>query len=189
MNVNLFEVYSMDKMNSLVDIREASEKLYNYIKDNYGLEKKRIYACIGTPKLVGDSFGPRVGNLIDKYVDKGFNCEVMGNIREPLHALNIEERTSYIEDNSVIIAIDSCVSSCGNRDIVIENNGIKPGLACKKELGLLGDISILSRIREDKSRSLQELLESVKEEDIESQATFVAHVIVKVEEMIACEEK
>lgn len=86
-----------------------------------------IIVCIGTPRVLGDSIGPLIGTY-----------------DEPVHALNIYEKIKYIKKkygNSHILAIDACISTGEAKlyNVIIQNEGIKPGAGCGKDLPIIGD--------------------------------------------------
>ena len=114
--------------------------LINFIDKDYS---KIAIVCIGTDTSTGDSFGPLVGHQLMKY--KGmYDFELYGSLEEPVHALNLEQIISRIEEeNTLIISIDACLGrydSIGK--IQIGLGGIKPGSGVGKDLPRVGDIFI-----------------------------------------------
>lgn len=93
---------------------------------------------IGTDKVVGDSFGPLVGEFLCRR--KIPNTKVIGTLKNPIHALNLHtvNTTGYFT-----IAIDS---SMGERECLynfaIKPTPIYPGCAVGKQLNPIGDMSI-----------------------------------------------
>lgn len=98
------------------------------------------FICIGTDRSTGDSLGPIVGYNLTKL---GYT-NVMGTISLPLHAVNLQERTSEINKSSkTIIAIDACLgqlSSVGR--FQVGKGPIRPGAGVNKDLGEHGDYHI-----------------------------------------------
>lgn len=93
--------------------------------------------CIGTPNTIADSLGPCVGTLLE---DSNLSVKVLGTIREPLHALNLEEQLRKVEGYT-IIAIDATIGrQIGS--IACTREGIYPGAGVRKKLGYVGDYSI-----------------------------------------------
>ncbi|MBE5732045.1 MAG: DUF1256 domain-containing protein [Clostridiales bacterium] len=109
------------------------------------LGKNPIIACIGSTKIISDSFGPTVGQLlVDKYQ---VNATVIGTLLSPLHAVNIVDRiqlATRLSPTSKILAVDAYESPHNVDSIRIINGGIKPGLASGKDLPRIGDVSIIS---------------------------------------------
>ncbi len=128
--------------NSLNDY--SSEGIADALKDcNYN-NKKPLFICIGSDLVLGDSLGPLVGTLLKK---RNINSYVYGTLNFPITAKEVEYARTYLKEmhpNSVSIAIDAAV---GNEDDVglirVVNKGLKPGLAVEKNLGVVGDISII----------------------------------------------
>lgn len=106
--------------------------------------KNPIVACIGSTKIISDSLGPFVGQLLtDKYQIK---ATVVGTLASPLHALNLTERMQEAVINnptSKILAVDAFESPLNKDCIKILGGGIKPGLASGKDLPRIGDCSIV----------------------------------------------
>lgn len=96
--------------------------------------------CIGTDLVSGDCLGPMVGQLL---IDRDLPAFVYGTLVSPITALNVAEYYSYIRKNhfSTVIAVDSCVGS-NVGSISVFKGGLFPGAASKKNLPLVGDISV-----------------------------------------------
>lgn len=69
-----------------------------------------IFVCIGTNKLIADSFGPRVGDILKVYF-KNFNqIQVFGTMKCPIHLQNAPIFLDYLQQNiNNIILIDSAL--------------------------------------------------------------------------------
>ncbi|MGG7059899.1 spore protease YyaC [Clostridium tertium] len=117
---------------------EISKKIKKYIKSD------TIIICVGTDKCIGDCLGPLVGSFL---IENNFPLPVFGTLESPIHALNIEEKLSYINKlhpNSNIIAIDACLgdeSSIG--EIHTRDYPIHPGKGVGKSLPEVGHQSII----------------------------------------------
>ena len=84
------------------------EELTKYLVKH--ITKDTIILCVGTKKVWWDKLAPMVGTLLK---NNGFPLEVIGTMKDNVHAINLEERMGNIEKGRNIIAIDSAV---GNRD-------------------------------------------------------------------------
>lgn len=115
--------------------------------------KKPIFICVGSDLVLGDSLGPLVGTLLKKSGAKPF---VYGTLNAPITAKEVEYAKTYLKQmhpNSILIAIDAAVGEEEDVGIVkVLNKGLKPGLGVNKQLGVLGDISIIGVVA---SKSLQ----------------------------------
>ena len=118
--------------------KEVASKIKKYLKDD------TIIVCVGTDKCIGDCLGPLVGSLL---IENNFPLPVFGTLQSPIHALNIEEKLSYIHNlhpNSFIIGIDACLGdekSIG--EIHIRDYPIHPGKGVGKLLPEVGDMSLI----------------------------------------------
>ncbi len=106
--------------------------------------KKPIIICIGSDLVLGDSLGPLVGTLLKKRKLRGY---VYGTLNSPITAKEIEYAKTYVKlmhPGSVIIAIDAAIGSADDVGLIkVQNHGLKPGLGVNKNLGVIGDISII----------------------------------------------
>jgi putative sporulation protein YyaC len=99
-----------------------------------------VFVCIGTDRLTGDSLGPLVGIFL---CELGYE-NVIGTINDPVHAVNLHERLREIESGKIVIAIDASlggVDSVGTYSVI--HGSIKPGAGLNKDLGEVGDYSIV----------------------------------------------
>ena len=98
-----------------------------------------IFACVGTDRSTGDSFGPIVGTSL-----KSLGYHVVGTLEKPLHAENLKERVDgEILPDKFVIAIDAVVGrpdSVG--DIIAKMAPLYPGKGVGKDLGRVGDAVI-----------------------------------------------
>lgn len=113
-------------------IKEELEKIITH---------NTIVVCIGTPRVIGDSIGPLIGTNL-KWLNT--KIPIIGTYDEPVHALNIYEKIKYIKKkygNSHILAIDACISTGEAKlyNVIIQDEGIKPGAGCGKDLPIIGN--------------------------------------------------
>ena len=91
-----------------------------------------IFVCIGTNKLLTDSFGPRVGEKLEYNFRKYKNVTVYGTMKSPVHLKNAPNLSKYLNqfDNKQIILIDSAI---GKKEYIgksfVNMGGIKIGSA------------------------------------------------------------
>ncbi|MBQ8178038.1 MAG: spore protease YyaC [Clostridia bacterium] len=104
-----------------------------------------VILCIGSNQVMGDSLGPKVGDLLrDKYNTPAY---VYGGINHPVNGVNYYEYYCFLKKThpkSLIIAVDACV---GNPEdvgkIKYSALGLKAGEALSKNLPRVGDIGVL----------------------------------------------
>jgi putative sporulation protein YyaC len=117
---------------------EISNSIENYLKDD------TIIVCIGTDKCIGDCLGPLVGTIL---MDRHFELPVYGTIKNPIHALNINNKLLEIKKKhpkSFVIGIDACLGDPNSiGEIHIRDYPINPGKGVGKTLPQVGDISIV----------------------------------------------
>lgn len=105
------------------------------------IDRDTIFVCIGTPKCIGDSVAPHIGDkLLEKGIDKH---RVIGTKESPITRLNvreiIEEINIHHKDKN-IIAIDACISpSTKIGTVILDNKGVQPSGALTDEFPFIGD--------------------------------------------------
>lgn len=103
-----------------------------------------IFICIGSDLVMGDSLGPLVGTFLKQ---KNIRSFVYGTLNFPITAKEVEYARTYLKQmhpNSISIAIDAAVGDNDDVGLIrILNKGLKPGLGVDKNLGMVGDLSII----------------------------------------------
>ena len=107
-------------------------------------KRKPLIACIGSDLVLGDSLGPLVGTMLIK---KNISAYVYGTLGSPITAKEIACAKSHLKvlhPNSFIIAIDAAVGKTDDIGLIkVSDKGLKPGLGVDKNLGVIGDCSII----------------------------------------------
>lgn len=102
------------------------------------------FLCIGTDRSTGDSLGPLVGYKIKDLGSR--KVHVCGTLEDPVHALNLPERTRGIKENlhkPFIIAIDACLGSLEHVGYIMMDTGpLRPGAGVNKKIDPVGDMHI-----------------------------------------------
>lgn len=111
---------------------------------------KVIFVCIGTNRMTGDSFGPKVGDNLKSKFQNIPNIEVYGTANEPVHFLNAQKYLQTInKENACIIVIDSAFASYQNIGNTYVNwGGMKLGKAFQKEFYFPANMNIKTVIAE-----------------------------------------
>ena len=113
------------------------------------ITKDTIVVCVGTKKVFWDRLSPMVGTILK---ENNFPLEVVGTMKDNVHAINLEEKINAIDKSKKIIAIDSAVGEkCDVGTIKVGSVPLTPGAGVDKDLGVVGDCSILG-ITIEKSR-------------------------------------
>ncbi len=141
-----------------------------------------VIICIGTPKVVGDSLGPKVGTILKRRKLKAF---VYGDNNRSVTALNFRDYCSFIKKNhrnSLIIAVDAGLSMDDEvGDVKMSTAGVSPGGALDKSLGTIGNIGVLGIVGRSGKENMKTLIDA-KVDFIDSLAENVAERVVDVVE-------
>ena len=131
------------------------EEVYrNFVKDFSVILRKKvqdleisklIFLCIGTDKIIGDSFGPLVGYKLKNLFYGENNIKVIGDLENTVNAKNVIKIMDSIKNTHetyFLIAIDAAISNkieIGR--IVVSNSKMNVGGNFNKEI-YVGDVSI-----------------------------------------------
>ena len=132
------------------------EEIYNnFVQDfsNILREKMRdleisklIFLCIGTDRVIGDSFGPLVGYKLQYLFKDEENIEVIGTLNDIICMHNISKiiyKISNTYPDSFLIAIDAALSNRNNiGKVIVSNNSINVGSGFGKNNIYVGNMSI-----------------------------------------------
>jgi len=131
----------------------CSDGIFQSLLECNSKNLKPVFICIGSDLVLGDSLGPLVGTILRR---KNIKSYVYGTLNYPITAKEVEYAGKYLKQmhpDSISIAIDAAV---GNPDDVglirVLDKGLRPGLGVDKNLGVVGDISIIAVVA---SKSLQ----------------------------------
>lgn len=119
-----------------------------------------VILCIGSTQVMGDSLGPKVGDLLrTKYNTPAY---VYGGSKHPVNGVNYYDYYRFLKKKhplSLIIAVDACV---GNKEdvgkIKYSLDGLKAGEALSKNLPKVGDIGVLGVVCERQCDNLKALM-------------------------------
>lgn len=122
---------------------ELKDKLQRTLLSQHISAQDIVILCIGTDRATGDCLGPLVGEHLQQVLP---TLPVYGNLKEPIHALNLETTIQSIYNNHknpFIIAIDA---SLGIQEHVgyatLSPSPLKPGKGVNKNLPAIGNLSI-----------------------------------------------
>jgi len=122
----------------------ASDGIFQSLLNFNPNNKRPIFVCIGSDLVLGDSLGPLVGTFLKS---KGVRSYVYGTLNLPVTAKEVEYARTHLKQmhpNSTVIAIDAAVGDPDDVGLIkITNKGLKPGLGVDKNLGIIGDASII----------------------------------------------
>ena len=122
----------------------SSTGIYQGLIDCNIKNKKPFFICIGSDLVLGDSLGPLVGTFLK---NKNIGSYIYGTLNFPITAKEIEYARTYLKQmhpNSISIAIDAAIGESEDVGLIrVLDKGLKPGLGVDKNLGTVGDISII----------------------------------------------
>lgn len=123
---------------------------------------KIILLCIGTSKIMGDSFGPLVGYKLKNKINDD-RIIILGDLKDNINALNIEKRLVEVKKDykdSLIIAIDAALSK---KEDIGKIDVYPYGISIRKALGennkKIGDLSIKAIVASDYKKTIDNYLE------------------------------
>ncbi len=141
-----------------------------------------VVLCVGTTKVVGDSIGPRVGDIL---VERGADAYVYGKSARPVHGRNYSEYVDFIRTHhreSITIAVDACLGAKEDvGKVKYAFKGLSAGSALKKDLPTFGDLSVLCVVAERSGDNLTSLIRA-EEALVESLADRCAKKILTIVE-------
>lgn len=114
------------------------EAFFAGIRDRH-IRDAVTFLCIGTDRSTGDALGPLVGT---KLTELGFG-HVIGTLREPCDATNLEQRMAEIPEGRVIIAIDACLGMADSVGYyLVSGQPLQPAQSVGASLPEVGHYSI-----------------------------------------------
>jgi putative sporulation protein YyaC len=102
--------------------------------------------CIGTPRVVGDSVGPRVGSLL-KAAGLPDRIKIIGCTDEPVYRGNLISMLMNLRNDALLVCVDAALSN-NFPAINIRTGPMQPGVAVSDELPKLGDVSVICGVAE-----------------------------------------
>lgn len=116
-----------------------------------------IFLCVGTDKVIGDTFGPIVGSLLISKQKNHFipNMEVIGCLEKNIGFNQIHQQVEKVKlnyENPIIISIDSALGKKDNiGKIFVNDDGIIFGKSLDKKNNKVGDLGIRAVVGENKN--------------------------------------
>lgn len=133
------------------------------------------FVCIGTNRIISDSFGPRVGKKLKQVFYKNENINVYGTMENPIHLKNVEYFLKKMENKNQIILIDSAIGrkeDIGNT--YVNRGGMEIGKAFNHSMYIPANINIKTVI------GAKEYMPNYSIYQIEQIANKVAYKIVQI---------
>lgn len=110
-----------------------------------------VVVCIGSDLAIGDSLGPITGSML-KFKTQGLRMFLYGTLASPVTAKEVGYMRKFLQEThkgSRIIAVDAAVGSEGDVGLIkLQDSPLLPGAGANKQLGAIGDISVLGIVAE-----------------------------------------
>ena len=114
-------------------------------------EKLPVVVCIGSDLAIGDSLGPIVGSML-KFKTQGVGIFIYGTLSAPVTPKEIKYMRTFLKEThrgGPVIAIDAAVGEAGDIGLIkINDTPLLPGAGANKQLGAIGDMSIMGIVAE-----------------------------------------
>ena len=111
----------------------------------HNIDKNAIIVCIGTPKVILDAVGPKVGQMLKNNED----ILVYGTVDEPANAITIDRIRVELGEkypDRKVLAIDACLDCDPSNKLgkfTFRNYGVCPGAGVGKNIEEVGDVSLV----------------------------------------------
>ena len=147
-------------------------------KDHF-LTAPPVIVCVGSDLAIGDSLGPICGSML-QYKTQGVNVFLYGTLAAPVTAKEIKHLREFLAQthkNSPIIAVDAAIGNEGDIGLIkISDKPLFPGAGANKQLGAIGDMSILGIVAE-KSLANYGLLNTTRLNLVYSMSEIIANAL------------
>ena len=127
-------------------------------------EKMPVVVCIGSDLAIGDSLGPITGSML-KFKTQGMGVFLYGTLSAPITAKEIKYIRTFLKETHrghPVIAVDAAVGDAGDIGLIkVNDTPLLPGAGANKQLGAIGDITVMGIVAE-KSIANDGLLNSTR---------------------------
>ncbi|MCM3736293.1 spore protease YyaC [Bacillus cytotoxicus] len=194
MNIGSFRLpfFGKDSQQIMYNDINCNQTISNFLLSHLPIEQNSplIILCIGTDRSTGDALGPLVGSKLQDYNIQSFH--LYGTLESPVHALNLEETITEIQEsfvNPFIIAIDACLGKSQNiGSITVGTGPSKPGAAMNKKLPAIGDMHIHGIVNLNGFMEFF-VLQNTRLNLVMKMATGIAKSIIETDKKIAVMKK
>ena len=138
----------------LLRLKEKSKTMGAGMRSNNKkpfFNKPPVIVCVGSDLAIGDSLGPIVGSML-KFKTQGLNVFLYGTLALPVTAKEIRYMRSFLKEShadSPVLVVDAAVGAEGDIGLIkINDSPLRPGAGANKQLGSIGDLSIMGIVAE-----------------------------------------
>ncbi|HKL98763.1 MAG TPA: spore protease YyaC [Mobilitalea sp.] len=139
---NRITYFNSNEQNTAYELgRALSGLMMEQIRSNRSI----VFLCIGSDRATGDCLGPIIGYKLSRF-KKQQNYYVYGTLEDPVHAKNLKDTVTIINqthEDAFIIAIDASLGKSDHIGYITLGEGpLKPGAGVDKDLPAVGDLFI-----------------------------------------------
>ncbi len=110
-----------------------------------------VVLCVGSDLAIGDCLGPITGSML-KRKTQGLPTFIYGTLSAPVTAKEIRYMRKFLKEThprSPVIAVDAAVGGEGDIGLIkISDTPLRPGAGANKNLGTVGDLSVMGIVAE-----------------------------------------
>ena len=110
-----------------------------------------VVLCVGSDLAIGDSLGPITGSML-KRKTQGLNAFVYGTLSSPVTAKEMKYVKDFLKSThprSTVVAVDAAVGGAGDIGLIkVTDQPLRPGAGANKDLGAIGDLSVMGIVAE-----------------------------------------
>ncbi len=110
-----------------------------------------VVVCVGSDLAIGDSLGPITGSML-QYKTQGLNVFIYGTLSAPVTAKEIRTLRTFLHETHrgcQVLAIDAAVGDKGDIGLIkLSDSPLLPGAGANKNLGAVGDVSVMGVVAE-----------------------------------------
>ena len=114
-------------------------------------KKLPVVVCIGSDLAIGDSLGPIVGSML-KFKTQGLGAFLYGTLSAPITAKEIKYMRTFLKEThrgAPVIAVDAAIGEAGDIGLIkLNDTPLLPGAGANKQLGAIGDITVMGIVAE-----------------------------------------
>lgn len=138
-----------------------------------------VVCCIGTDRSTGDAFGPLTGQLLERAWRRP--GAVIGTIADPLHALNLSERTAHLSgvETPLVIAVDAALGALDAIGTIhLVPRGLEPGQGVGKEIPRIGELSLTATVNVQAGPMSAQVLQSTRLHLVQQLAQTAGYALI-----------
>lgn len=113
--------------------------------------ERPVLLCVGSDLAIGDCLGPITGSML-KRKTSGLDAYIYGTLSAPVTAKEMKYMREFLRrthPRSPVVAVDAAVGGAGDIGLIkITDSPLRPGAGANKDLGCVGDLSVMGIVAE-----------------------------------------